>query len=120
MMSVSMLRNLPRPDPSLKTERGQVASHSSMQLYLSVIEGAALVVVHSCLQLRLIRHEWGASFFDVGVSLKNFSCCLQRTKPCGSFDPKVDKLTAGGSSPIIIIIIIVVVVVVVASRPKVT
>ena len=57
------------------------------------------VVVHSCLQLRLIRHEWGASFFDVGVSLKNCSRCLQRTKSCGSFSPKADKHTASGSSP---------------------
>ena len=36
-----------------------------------------VVVVHSCLQLRLIRHEWGASFFDVGASLKNCSCRLK-------------------------------------------
>ena len=37
------------------------------------------IVVHSCLQLRLIRHEWDASFFDVGASLKNCSHRLQRT-----------------------------------------
>ena len=49
-------------------------------------------MVHSCLQLRLIRHEWGASFFNMGASLKNYSCRLQRIKPCGSFDPKADKL----------------------------
>ena len=58
-----------------------------------------VVVIHSYLQLRLIRHEWGASFFDVGVSLKNCSRCLQRTKSCGSFSPKADKHTASGSSP---------------------
>ena len=51
-----------------------------------------VVVVHSCLQLRLIRHEWGASFFNVGASLKNCSRRLQRIKPCGSFGPKADKL----------------------------
>ena len=39
--------------------------------------------------------EWGASFFDVGVSLKNCSCRLKRTKLCGSFGPKADKLLAG-------------------------
>ena len=50
-----------------------------------------VVVVHSSLQPRLIRHEWGASFFDVGASLKNCSCCLKRTKSCESFDPKADK-----------------------------
>ena len=54
-----------------------------------------VVVVHSCLQLRLIRHEWGTSFFDVGASLKNYSRRLQRTKPCGSFGPKADKMLAG-------------------------
>ena len=32
-----------------------------------------VVVVHSYLQLRLIRHEWGVSFFNVGASLKNYS-----------------------------------------------
>ena len=58
-----------------------------------------VVVVHSSLQPRLIRHGWGASFFDVGASLKNCSRCLQRTKPCGSFGPKANKLIAGGSSP---------------------
>ena len=52
-------------------------------------------MVHSCLQLRLIRHEWGVSFFDVGASLKNYSCRLKRTKSCRSFGLKVDKLLAG-------------------------
>ena len=45
--------------------------------------------------LRLIRHEWDASFFDVGASLKNCSRRLQRIKPCGSFGPQVDKLLVG-------------------------
>ena len=54
-----------------------------------------VVMVHSCLQLRLIRHEWSASFFDVEASLKNCSRCLQRTKLCGSFCLKADKLLAG-------------------------
>ena len=45
--------------------------------------------------LRLIRHEWDASFFDVGASLKNCSRRLQRIKPCGSFGPQVDKLFVG-------------------------
>ena len=54
-----------------------------------------VVVVYSCLQLRLIRHEWGTSFFDVGTCLKNCSHRLQRTKPCGSFSPRADKLLAG-------------------------
>ena len=52
-------------------------------------------VIHSCLQLRLIRYKWGASFFDVGANLKNYSCRLQRTKPCGSFGLRADKLLAG-------------------------
>ena len=60
-----------------------------------VLEVVWVVVVHSCLQLRLIRYEWGAFFFDVGVSLKNRSRCLQRTKLCRSFGPKADKLLAG-------------------------
>ena len=54
-----------------------------------------VVVVHSCLQPRLIRYEWGTSFFDVGASLKNCSHRLKKTKPCRSFEPKVDKLLAG-------------------------
>ena len=37
----------------------------------------------------------GASFFNVGASLKNYSRRLQRTKLCRSFGPKVDKLLAG-------------------------
>ena len=49
----------------------------------------------TCLQPRLIRHEWGTSFFDVGASLKNCSHRLKKTKPCRSFEPKVDKLLAG-------------------------
>ena len=53
-----------------------------------------VVVVHSCLQPRLIKHEWGASFFDVGANLKNYSCHLQRTKLCGSFGLRADKLLA--------------------------
>ena len=53
------------------------------------------LVVHFCLQQRLIKHEWGASFFDVGASFKNCSHRLQRTKLCGSFTPKADKLLAG-------------------------
>ena len=53
-----------------------------------------VVVVHSCLQLRLIMHEWGASFFEVGASLKNCSCRLKKTKSCGSFSPRADKLLA--------------------------
>ena len=56
---------------------------------------ACVVVVHSCLQLRLIRHEWGASFFDVGASLKNCSRHLQRIKSCGSFGSKANKMLAG-------------------------
>ena len=59
-----------------------------------------VVVVHSYLQSRLIKHEWDASFFDVGASLKNCSRRLQRTKPCKSFGPKADKLLAGfGTNP---------------------
>ena len=53
-----------------------------------------VAVVHSYLQSRLIKHEWDASFFDVGASLKNCSRRLQRTKPCRSFSPKADKLLA--------------------------
>ena len=53
------------------------------------------VVVHSCLQLRLIRYEWGASFFNVGASFKHCSRRLQRIKLCGSFGPKADKLLEG-------------------------
>ena len=49
-------------------------------------------MVNFCLQLRFIRHEWDAFFFDVRASLKNCSHRLQRIKPCGSFDPKADKL----------------------------
>ena len=41
-------------------------------------------MVHSCLQLRLIRYEWGASFFDVGASLKNCSCCLKEQSHASS------------------------------------
>ena len=44
---------------------------------------SCVVVVHSCLQLRLIRHEWGASFFDVGASLKNCSCRLKEQSCAG-------------------------------------
>ena len=62
---------------------------------LGFIPPPCVVMVHSCLQLRLIRHECGASFFDVGASLKNYSHRLQRTKPCGSFGPKADKLLVG-------------------------
>ena len=36
-----------------------------------------VVVVHSYLQLRLIRHEWDASLFNVRASLKNCSCRLK-------------------------------------------
>ena len=49
----------------------------------------------TCLQPRLIRHEWGTSFFDVGASLKNCSHRLKKTKPYGSEGPKADKLLAG-------------------------
>ena len=35
------------------------------------------LVVHSCLQLRFIRHEWDASLFNVRASLKNCSCRLK-------------------------------------------
>ena len=42
-----------------------------------------VVVVHSYLQLRLIRHEWGVSFFNVGVSLKNYSRRLKE-QSCAS------------------------------------
>ena len=42
-----------------------------------------VVVVHSCLQLRLIRHEWGISFFDMGASLKNCSCYLKEQSRAG-------------------------------------
>ena len=52
-------------------------------------------MVHSCFQLRHIKHKWSASFFDVGASLKHCSCRLQRTKPCGSFSPKTDKMLTG-------------------------
>ena len=48
-----------------------------------------------CLQLRLIRYEWGTSFFNVRASLKNYSHCLQRTKLCRSFGPKANKLLVG-------------------------
>ena len=44
---------------------------------------SCVVVVHSCLQLRLIRHEWGASFFDVGASFKNYSCRLKEQSRSG-------------------------------------
>ena len=54
-----------------------------------------VVVVYSCLQLRLIRHEFGASFFDVRASLKNYSRRLKRTKLYKSFSPKANKLLAG-------------------------
>ena len=46
------------------------------------------VVVHSCLQLRLIRHEWGASFFNMGASLKNYSCCLKEQSCAGPSAPE--------------------------------
>ena len=46
------------------------------------------VVVHSCLQLRLIKHEWGTSFFDVGASLKNCSCRLKEQSHAGSSAPE--------------------------------
>ena len=47
-----------------------------------------VVVVHSCLQLRLIRHEWDTSFFDVGASLKNCSCRLKEQKHAGPSAPE--------------------------------
>ena len=42
-----------------------------------------VVVVRSYLQLRLIRHEWGVSFFNVGASLKNYSRRLKE-QSCAS------------------------------------
>ena len=48
-----------------------------------ILEVVWVVVVHSCLQLRLIRHEWGASFFDVRASLKNCSCRLKEQSRAG-------------------------------------
>ena len=50
---------------------------------------------YTCSSGTLIRHEWGASFFDVGASLKNCSRRLQRTKLFGSFGPKANKLLTG-------------------------
>ena len=47
-----------------------------------------VVVVHSCLQLRLTRHEWDASFFDVGASLKNCSCRLKEQSRAGPLIPE--------------------------------
>ena len=49
-----------------------------------------VVVVHSYFQLRLIRHVWSASFFDVGASLKNCSC---RLKEQSCADPSTPKQT---------------------------
>ena len=49
-----------------------------------------VVMVHSCLQLRLIRHEWSASFFDVGVSLKN---CTRRLKEQDRVGPSAPERT---------------------------
>ena len=46
------------------------------------------VVVHSCLQLRLIRYEWGASFFNVGASLKNCLCRLKEQSHAGPLAPE--------------------------------
>ena len=73
----------------LRPQSGQTACR------LGFVPPPCVVVVHSCLQLRLIRHEWGASFFEVGASLKNYSHRLQRTKPWKSFDPKANKLLVG-------------------------
>ena len=47
-----------------------------------------VVVVHSCLQLRLIRQEWDASIFDVGASLKNCSCRLKEQSHAGPLIPE--------------------------------
>ena len=49
-------------------------------------------MVHSCLQL---RHEWCASFYDVGASLKNYSRRLQKTNSCESFGLRANKLLVG-------------------------
>ena len=57
---------LPMVRAHLPTYKAQGSSFLDL-LYTCVI------VVHSYLQLRLIRHEWGVSFFNVGASLKNYS-----------------------------------------------
>ena len=47
-----------------------------VQIACTAVFETCVVVVHSCFQLKLIRHEWDASFFDVEASLKNYSCRL--------------------------------------------
>ena len=48
-----------------------------VQTACTAVFETCVVVVHSCFQLKLIRHEWDASFFDVEASLKNCSCRLK-------------------------------------------
>ena len=74
---------------------------------------SCVVVVHSCLELKLIRHGWGASLVDVEQVSKTCPCHL-RTKPrgrCQSMPPKkgsdVANMIEVDSSPTIIIIIII-------------
>ena len=58
-----------------------------------------VVVEPSCLQLRLIRHEWDASFFDVGASLKNCSCRLKEQSRAGPSIPERANCLQNKSSP---------------------
>ena len=54
-----------------------------------------VVVVHSCVQLRFIRHEWGRIFFRCGSKSQKLLMSFEGTKSYVSFDPRADKLFAG-------------------------
>ena len=56
--------------------RGKVTP-PHVQIACTGIFETCVVVVHSCFQLRHIRHEWDASFFNMGASLKNCLCRLK-------------------------------------------
>ena len=42
-----------------------------------------VVVVHLCLELKLIRHRGGASLSDVGLCKMSMPTLAKRTKSCG-------------------------------------
>ena len=72
---------------------------------------SCVVVVHSCLELKLIRHGWGASLVDVGQVSKTFhvtwgqsredvtkACHPKKGRTLQSM-PKADKRDWGGFLP---------------------
>ena len=64
-------------------------------IYIYIYSPTTLVVVHSCVQLRLIKYEWGHIFFQCGSKFKTLLTSLAKNKAVRILRSQSEQTTCG-------------------------